>query len=307
MLWKVMTRMKTEDMYVATIGFFDGVHRGHRFLLEQVCDVAHSRSMSSMAITFDRHPRQVLSSDYQPLLLTSLEEKVSLLGSCGVDRIEVVHFTLAMSRMPALEFMRKVLKESLGVSVLLMGYDHQFGHGGGSFHEYREWGEEVGIEVLLATKLPGMSVSSSRIRKMIALGDIEGANHLLGHPFVVEGEVVSGHRVGREIGFPTANVSASPGTILPHKGVYAVEAELPDGSMAGGMLCIGNRPTLQNGSDISVEAHLFDFDGDLYGKRIRLMPVARLRDERRFSSLGELQRQLKEDECEARRILTMPS
>ena len=191
MLWKVMTRMKTEDMYVATIGFFDGVHRGHRFLLEQVCDVAHSRSMSSMAITFDRHPRQVLSSDYQPLLLTSLEEKVSLLGSCGVDRIEVVHFTLAMSQMPALEFMRKVLKESLGVSVLLMGYDHRFGHGGGSFHEYREWGEEVGIEVLLATELPGMSVSSSRIRKMIALGDIEGANHLLGHPFVVEGEVVS--------------------------------------------------------------------------------------------------------------------
>lgn len=266
--------------------------------------MADARGMRSMLVTFDRHPRQVLSADYVPQLLSTAEEKLMLLEGSGVDRVEVLPFTVALSKLTAYEFMRDVLAGRLGVKVLLMGYDHRFGHGGGTFQEYMEWGRMCGIDVVLAKELGGEKVSSSRVRSLVSTGDVEHANLLLGRAYIIEGKVVKGHQLGRTIGFPTANVCAEREKILPKCGVYAVEVEMPDGKARGGMLCIGRRPTVQNGSDLSVEVNIFDFEGDLYDKHLRLRVLSRLRDEVRFSSLEELSAQLRCDAVEARNFLS---
>lgn len=290
--------------YVATIGFFDGVHRGHRCLIGQVKDLAARFGMRSMVVTFDRHPRQVLCSDYQPRLLSSLSEKMAMLCECGVDKVELLQFTKSLSSLTAFEFMRDVLKGQLGVKVLLMGYDHKFGHGGGTFPEYVEWGREVGIEVLLASELEDVKVSSSKARRLVEEGRIDEANVLLGHPFMIEGQVTEGHHVGREIGYPTANLRTDSDMLLPPVGVYAVQVLFGDGSVYGGMLCIGDRPTLENGDDISVEVNIFDFEGDLYGSRLRLRVLSKIRDEEKFPGVEQLKEQLRSDEQSVRRLLS---
>ncbi len=301
-----MANFAAEKMegYVATIGFFDGVHRGHQCLINQVKDLAARRGMRSMIVTFDTHPRQVLCSEYQPRLLSSLSGKLAMLRECGVDRVELLRFTKALSSLTAAEFMRVVLKERLGVEVLLMGYDHKFGHGGGTFSEYVEWGHMVGVEVCLASELEGMKVSSSMARRLVAEGKISEANLLLGHPFVVEGEVTTGHQMGRRIGFPTANLRTDGNMLLPSVGVYAVQVVFEDNSVSGGMLCIGNRPTMGNGDDISVEVNIFDFNGNLYGRRLRLRVLSKIRDEVRFPDVELLKEQLRRDEQSARRLLS---
>lgn len=289
--------------YVATIGFFDGVHRGHQCLVGQLREHAERLGMKSMLVTFDRHPRQVLHADYVPGLLSTLEEKVGLLRQTGVDEVRVLHFTPEMAGMDARQFMRDVLAGELGVAVLLMGYDHHFGHGGGTFPEYCEWGREAGIQVVLATELPGERVSSSVIRRMLSSGDVTGAERLLGRGYVLSGRVVAGHHVGHSLGFPTANLALPGEKLVPACGVYAVRVTLPDGQMRGGMLCIGSRPTLRNGGDVSVEVNIFDFQGNLYDQEISVTFVARLRDERAFPSVEDLRSQLARDEEEARRTL----
>ncbi len=292
-----------ERQCVATIGFFDGVHRGHQCLVSQVSGLARELCCPSMVITFDRHPRQVLHSDYIPQLLSTLEEKKALLQALGIDRLEVLPFTRELSRMTALEFMRQVLRDRLQVSTLVMGYDHHFGSDGGTFPDYVEWGRQAGIEVVLARELEGEKVSSSRIRRFLAQGDVRMANHLLGYTYSLEGEVVCGHQVGRHIGFPTANLQVRNDKLLPALGVYAVRVTVSDGTTYGGMLCIGHRPTLNNGSELSVEANLFDFRGNLYGQKVKLSMVDRLRDEQSFPSVQALQHQLEQDAVQARQRL----
>lgn len=289
--------------YVATIGFFDGVHRGHQYLVSQVCELAHSLSCPSLIITFDRHPRQVLQSDYKPQLLSTLSEKKALLNSCGIDRLEVLPFTEEMSRLTALSFMQQVLSTQLNVKTLVMGYDHRFGSDGGMFSDYAEWGKQTGIDVILAHELEGEKVSSSRIRCFLAEGDVKQANRLLGYSYSLQGSVVSGHQVGRHIGFPTANVEVQKEKLLPACGVYAVRVKVEKDNTYDGMLCIGHRPTLRNGDDISVEANLFGFNGDLYGKQVTLSLVDRLRDEQPFSSVQALQQQLEQDAVKAQKVL----
>ena len=292
------------NQYAATIGFFDGVHLGHRYLANQLCGQAARLGMKSMLITFDRHPRQVLHADYVPRLLSTLDEKIGMLRQTGVDEVRVLHFTPELAGMDARQFMRDVLVGQLGVRVLLMGYDHHFGHGGGTLEEYYAWGREAGIEVVLACELPGAKVSSSAVRRMLLSGDVAGASRLLGRPYDLRGEVVSGHRVGHRLGFPTANIVLPVGKLVPATGVYAVDVLLPDGLQRGGMLCIGRRPTVDNGDDLSVEVNIFDFGGDLYGQSITLYLVARLRDEQTFPSLDALREQLQRDEQAARQILS---
>ena len=289
--------------YVATIGFFDGVHRGHQYLVSQVCELAHSLSCPSLIITFDRHPRQVLQSDYKPQLLSTLSEKKALLNSCGIDRLEVLPFTEEMSRLTALSFMQQVLSTQLNVKTLVMGYDHRFGCDGGMFSDYAEWGKQTGIDVIQAHELEGEKVSSSRIRCFLAEGDVKQANRLLGYSYSLQGFVVSGHQVGRHIGFPTANVEVQKEKLLPACGVYAVRVKVEKDNTYDGMLCIGHRPMLRNGDDISVEANLFDFNGDLYGKQVTLSLVDRLRDEQPFSSVQALQQQLEQDAVKAQKVL----
>ena len=295
-----------ERQCVATIGFFDGVHRGHQCLVSQVCRLAHERCCPSLVITFDKHPRQVLQSDYIPQLLSTLTEKKALLNASGIDRLEVLPFTVELSRLTALQFMQQVLRDQLQVKTLVMGYDHRFGCGGGEFADYVEWGRQTGIDVVLAHELEDVKVSSSRIRRFLAEGDVRQANTLLGYQYTLQGVVVSGHQVGRHIGFPTANLKVQEDKLLPAQGVYAVRVTIEDEVTYGGMLCIGHRPTLNNGDELSVEANLFDFSGDLYGKKVKLMLVDRLRDEQPFPSVQALQQQLEQDAVKAKKVLKTP-
>ena len=303
---------------VCSIGFFDGVHRGHQWLIQQVKDEARRRDAHSLLITFDRHPRSVFAPESAPQLLTSSEEKMALLRATGVDDIYILPFDRAMASLTAREFMQQVLKERLGVTALVIGYDHHFGCPmGEGFTDYQAYGRQLGIDVILASELPGEHISSSAIRHALEAGDVRTASQLLGRPYSWTGRVVHGHSVGRQLGFPTANLEATePNQLRPANGAYAVkvtlspalprlEETLPSltGGVGGGslpaMLNIGHRPTLDNGSDISIEAHLFDFSGDLYGKELTVSFIDRLRPERRFTDEAELTRQLAQDQAAA--------
>lgn len=306
--------------YVCSIGFFDGVHRGHQCLIRQVRDEALRRGMQSLLITFDRHPRSVFAPAAVPSLLTTAEEKMALLRATGVDDIYVLPFDVQMAALTAKEFMQQVLKEQLGVSVLVIGYDHRFGRPLSSsegFLEYQAYGREIGIEVVLAKELEGEHVSSSAVRRALEAGDVALAGRLLGRPYTWTGRVVHGHAVGRQLGFPTANLEAvNPEKQLPASGAYAIEGAYPQPLPVGGeirvksekwvgMMNIGRRPTLDNGTDMSIEAHLFDFEGDLYGQTLTLSFIARLRAERRFDSEEELAEQLQRDKEAALRYLRL--
>lgn len=289
---------------VASIGFFDGVHEGHKYLIRQVQGLACDRGMDAQLITFDRHPREVLQSDYVPQLLTSSKEKLQLIRAAGIERVEVLGFSQEMSRLTAREFMQEVLHDRLGVKVLVMGYDHRFGRDGGSHEDYVRWGRETGIEVIRGEELPDGHVSSSECRRRLQEGDVEKVSELLGYRYLLTGRVGEGHHIGHRLGFPTANVIPERGKVVPGKGVYAVWVRLDDGSTKKGMLNIGKRPTLDNGADTSIEVHLIDFKGNLYGRTLQLTFVRRLRDERKFDSLEELQEQLTTDRNQVLALLS---
>ena len=288
---------------VASIGFFDGVHRGHLCLIEQVMTEAKRRGGRSLLVTFDRHPRTVVNPEHVPILLTSLEEKTHLLQMTGVDGIVVLPFTYELSCLTAREFMDKVLCRELGVSTLVLGYDHHFGHGGGSWEDYVQWGRETEVELIRANELRGEHVSSSRCRQLLMQGDVAAAASLLGRWYALSGMVVHGFHVGHELGFPTANLQPDEGKLLPANGAYAVWATLADGRRCGGMLNIGHRPTIGNGGEVSIEVNLLDYEGDLYGQRMVVEFISRLREERRFGSREELVAQLNEDKRRAEEIL----
>lgn len=294
-----------EKYCAITIGFFDGVHCGHRYLLQQLEDLAASNGMMPVAVTFDQHPRQVLEEDFVPSLLTTQEEKLALLSEAFSGEVVVLPFTRELSTLTAKEFMQSVLHEKLNAGLLLMGFNHRFGHGGGTSEEYSEWGRETGIKVFQAEALEGEKVSSSKIRSLISLGEMEKANMLLGYPYSLCGEVTEGKQIGRQIGFPTANLILPKQKLLPACGVYAVWVGMPGGTRRGGMLCIGRRPTVELHGNISVEVHIFDFCGNLYGKEIRLDFISKLREEHHFASLKELQEQLTIDAVSAREITHM--
>lgn len=281
-------------MFVATIGFFDGVHCGHRFLISQVLEQAQKEGLQSMVITMDCHPKTIVKTDYVPCLLTTTEERISLLKKSGIDHVEVLAFDHKMAGMDALTFMREILRDRLHVSTLVMGYDHRFGHGGGEHEDYVRWGEECGIRVIIAKRFEQHYASSSEIRRLLTEGNVAEAAKLLCHPYVLTGTVESGHQVGRTLGFPTANLNIATDKLIPATGVYAVETDLGHGIMN-----IGRRPTLNNGTNISVEVHIFGYSGNLYDQELHLSFIERIREERKFASLEELKAQIQEDIIQA--------
>ena len=320
---------------VATIGFFDGVHRGHRYLIEQVREVAAARGLAASVITFPVHPRKVMQADFRPELLTACDEKVALLADTNVDYCIMLDFTPEVAQLSARQFMT-VLKERYRTQVLLVGYDHRFGHNRSEgFEDYARYGRELGIEVLLArayscrkttvTKAVAdgsgvgcvekaamketaieeeRTISSSAIRRLLLEGNVAEASAYLGYDFFLDGKVVGGYRVGRKIGFPTANLSVSdPYKLIPCDGVYAVRVRL-EGKEYGGMLSIGCRPTLDNGSDRSIEVHIFHFNADIYEQPMRVSFVRRTRPELKFDSIDGLIEQLHRDEIEIKAILS---
>lgn len=283
---------------VATIGFFDGVHLGHRFLIGDMCEVAKYRGLPSAVITFPEHPRSVLHADYQPKLLNSFEEKMQQLATTGVDYCIVLDFTLELSRLMAKEFITSVLAERLHVKTLLIGYDHRFGHDRtDGFEQYVAYGADCGIDVMKASPYDEghTAVSSSEIRKLISNCEVEKAAHLLTYPYQLKGSIVSGYKVGRTLGFPTANIRVDePFKVVPGIGVYAVWVDVV-GQRYKGMLYIGDRPTLNNGSDISLEVNILDFSGDIYDDPIVVSFIHFVRGDIKFATLEELKEQLERD------------
>lgn len=292
--------------FVATIGFFDGVHRGHRFLIDRVIEEAQRSGMSSAVITFDRHPREVLQTDYQPDLLSTLDEKLLLLSKTHVDNTVVLHFDASLAALTAHDFMRDVLQGELKVRKLIIGYDNRFGHNRSEgFDDYVRYGKELGIEVICADAfLPDdVRVSSSVIRTCLREGRVEEANRLLGYDYTIESRIVSGYQNGRKMGFPTANLDVTRcQQLLPASGVYAVLVRLKDSvGWKRGMMNIGHRPTF-NGTSTSMEVNLFNFSGDLYGQELLVSFISKIRDERKFDSIDTLAEQLQHDKVQINKL-----
>ena len=285
---------------VATIGTFDGVHKGHQFVLRQVVEEAHRIGLSSLAITFSNHPLEVLCPESMPKQLSLVEEKIEQILSNGIDSIAISEFTEELSMYSAKEFMQKILKERLNVKVLIIGYDNHFGHDKKSFNDYVVYGKEMDIEVLQHQELHAdFKASSSLIRNLLAEGDVNRANLVLGYNYYIQGNVINGFHIGKKIGFPTANIEVDKKKLIPMNGAYMVRASFTFNgkeSSAIGMMNIGFRPTLDNGSQQSIEVHLFDFCEDLYGKKIKIEFLHFIRKEKRFNNIKELQEQLKSDE-----------
>lgn len=285
---------------VATIGFFDGVHRGHRYLISTVVNEAHYCGMESTVITFDRHPRQVLNSEFQPELLSTYDEKMILLSKTEIDNCAVLHFDEAMAQLSAYDFMRTILRDRLNVKKLVIGYDNRFGAGSKEgINDYVRYGKELGIEVICGQPfvLNGVNVSSSVVRSFLSEGEVELAHRCLSYPYTIRGRVVDGEQEGRKLGFPTANLSLDgQQKLIPAPGVYAVKARLENSvEMKHAMMNIGTRPTF-GGNTMTLEVHIMNFDGELYGQSLIVSFIHRLREERRFKSAAELVAQLKEDE-----------
>ena len=276
---------------IATIGFFDGVHRGHRFLFAQLNELAHERDLESLIVTFDTHPREVLTG-VAPTMLTTFMERRLLLEVHA--HVRVVSFS-QVQRLTAEQFMY-YLRDEEDVEVLLMGYDHRFGSDQlKGFFEYERVARKVGLQVERAHEclVDNLPVSSTRIRKLLCEGHIEQVNRLLGYSYSLTGVVEHGNGIGAQIGFPTANMCIESAKQLPASGVYTADLQI-DGTGYSALVNIGNNPTVGN-AHISVEVHILNFQGDLYGRSIKVSFKRYIRSERKFASLSELQLQIAKD------------
>ncbi len=287
------------EVAVVTTGFFDGVHLGHRHVLETVVSSARQRGEEAIVVSFWPHPRTVLQQDAREFrLLTSLEEKKALLLSCGIDRVEVLPFTREFSALKAEEYLQ-LLQERYGASLVVMGYDNRIGSDRKTATEIYSPALSIQVVDECDSGRGGEAISSTQIRRALEAGEVERANAMLGYVYALYGVVVAGNRLGRTIGFPTANMQLyEPLKLVPFNGVYAVEAEVL-GKVFRGMCNIGTRPTV-GGTARTIETHILDFDEDIYGLPLRLRLLRRVRDERKFSSLEALKEQLVQDREQCR-------
>ena len=288
---------------IVTIGTFDGVHVGHQKIVEQL--VAASKTDNSVLLTFFPHPRMVLQKDNSIKLINTIAERIEILERTGLDYLIVHPFDKDFSRLSALDFVRDVLVGQLNMSQLVIGYDHRFGKNReGNFEQLEEYGHmyDFLVHEIPAQDINAISVSSTKIRKALQEGDIKKATKYLGHSFSISGTVVSGKRLGNTIGFPTANLEIEESyKLIPKKGVYLVRSEI-DGVWLNGMMNIGLRPTVQ-GKFETIETHFFNFDGDLYGKKIQIELLDFLREEQKFDSVEGLKNQLSIDKKKSNELL----
>lgn len=293
---------------VATIGIFDGVHTGHRFILEHLKSQAEKHSGESVVVTLWPHPQIVLNRDLQNFkLLHAREEKIRELNRFGIDHLIIVPFDKEIASLTACDFVKKYLVDRLGIEVLLVGYDNQFGRDRKG--DLEELAECAKLNRFRIEKLPEFyseygRVSSTTIRTSILKGDLEQAGNMLGYHYYLTGTIVEGNHIGRKMGFPTANIHPlDPYKLIPMNGVYAIRTELR-GEIFNGMLNIGFRPTIDSASAVkTIEAHLFKVSGDFYDEQVVIHFVKRIRDEMKFKGLDELKRQLEKDKDTAQRML----
>lgn len=290
---------------VVTVGTFDGVHLGHQAVLREIAERARAAHRASILVTFEPHPLEVVNAQAAPPRLTTWVERREMLAQTELDAVLLLRFDQHLARMSPEAFVREVLVGRCGVAELVIGHDHGFGRGrSGDVETLRRMGAELGfdVDVVPPVDVDGQPVSSTRIRRAIAGGDLRTAARLLGRPYQVSGRVGAGEQRGRLLGVPTINLAeVPPEKLLPPDGVYAVRVEWR-GGRAGGMMNQGPRPTFEDGRR-SLEAHLFDFEGDLYGEWVRLEWVERIRDVQRFPSARQLQEQLARDRARAQAIL----
>lgn len=287
---------------VVTVGTFDGVHRGHQAVLEEIGRRARRRGSRSILVTFDRHPLTVVRPEAAPALLTTPDEKKAILAQSDLDYVAFLPFTWTLSRYTPEEFIRLVLLDRFRVEELVIGHDHGFGRSrSGSIETARLLGAQLGfdVDVVEAVRADGATISSTSIREALVAGDVERAERGLGRPYSFRGPVVHGLGRGRDLGFPTANLPAPAGRkLLPREGIYAVRASLKD-EIRNGLLHLGPRPTFA-GSPPSIELYLLDFDRDIYGELVQVDFLARLRDVEPFASTAELVAQMRRDREQAR-------
>lgn len=277
---------------MATVGTFDGLHKGHQRVIATLKQLARERNLQPMVVTFDRHPLETIAPERAPRLIQSPSERTNQLFREGIH-LHVMEFTPQAASMSAREWMRAMHRDH-GVDVLVVGYDNTFGHDGIQLDiaDYKRMGREEEVEVVEAPYEP--HAASSAIRRLLAEGNVEEAAHLLGRPFAVTGTVRPGKHLGASIGFPTANVEPSYRAQLPQEGVYAVEAVTPQGTMTG-LANVGRQPTVGEGLPLRLEVHIPGFSGNLYDQRLTVRFLRKIRDEQKFDSLDQLRSQIAAD------------
>ena len=296
-----ISQFKTNSNTALTIGTFDGVHVGHKRILERLTNNAKKHGLQSAVLTFFPHPRMILQKDSDIKLLNTLEEKQEILEKMGVDYLIVHPFTKSFSRLTALEFVRDILVNRLNVKSIVIGYDHRFGRNrNANIKDLVGFGAtyNFNVEEIPAQEVEEVSVSSTKIRNALLQGDIVTANAYLGYPYLLSGTVVKGKGLGRKLGFPTANLAIKESyKLIPKNGVYLIEGTI-DGKTVNGMMNIGYNPTVE-GKAQSIETHIFNWTADLYEKKIQVRLLKKLRDEHKFDSVELLVEQLKKDQATA--------
>ena len=292
-----ISKYKEEYPTVITIGTFDGVHIGHLKILNKIINHAKSTELKSSVLTFFPHPRMVLQKDTDIKLLNTIDEKISILERLGLDVLIIHPFTVEFSRLTATEFVRDILVNTLNIKKVIIGYDHRFGRNrNANITDLIAFGNALDFTVdeIPAQEIDDVSVSSTKIRKALEDGDIDTANSYLGYDYMLTGIIVRGKGIGKQLGYPTANLSIEEDyKLIPKNGVYIVKTKL-DGTTVYGMMNIGFNPTV-NGTEKTIEINFFDFDSDLYDKKIQVDILARLRDEHKFESIDGLKEQLAKD------------
>ncbi|MGY5849170.1 bifunctional riboflavin kinase/FAD synthetase [Salegentibacter sp. F14] len=289
----------SERPTVVTIGTFDGVHAGHRKIIDRLVNTAKAGNLDSVILTFFPHPRMVLQQDSEIKLIHTIEERKRILSETGVDHLVIHPFTRQFSRLTALEFVRDILVNKLKASHVIIGYDHRFGRNRtADITNLKEFGKQFGFEVDEITKeeVDQVAVSSTKIRKALLDGRVERANNYLQQPFSLCGAIVKGRGLGRDFNYPTANLQiAEDYKLIPKNGVYVVRSEI-DGESFFGMMNIGTNPTV-GGEERTIETYFFNLDKDLYGKTLRIEMLVRIRDEKKFDSINALKNAMKQDEA----------
>jgi riboflavin kinase/FMN adenylyltransferase len=283
------------------MGTFDGVHRGHRRVIGTAVEHAREHGLRAVVVTFDPHPLRVLQAANPPSLITDTDAKAEIAAGLGAEELVAIPFTDELSQMEPEDFISEVLVGVLGTRRVSVGANFRFGHGARGDVDLLRSRTEFETTVVPLVEHGDAPVSSSRIRDLVQEGDVVAAADLLGAPYRMEGEVVSGDARGRDLGMRTANIAPAPGVLVPREGIYAATARV-DGSEVPAAVSIGVRPTFEDDGDLRVEAHLIGWDGDLYGRRLRLTFLERLRDEVKFDSAEDLQRQMRADVEQVERI-----